>query len=266
QQCVDVAWQGELAPLPKRRLRAILVGLSKYESASLDLAFAQNDAIDLTRLFMEDYRNRVELKRSRTPPDYYDLEISLIVSPLSASSVDELDALGKLQKVRRFPASRDGIIAALQSIADTATHEDISNDLLLFYFSGHGVIHPEVRKTGRIVFAMPQTLSRFSAENLDSTGLSSRVLLDLLRNIPGQKLLIFDACRTPARTPTAAPFDPSLLTAEFASDEALLADTLFSGLAGQESIERPEFAFDHSRPVTDRGSGLFTRALLEALT
>jgi hypothetical protein len=266
QECVDVAWRGELAPLPKRRLRAVLVGLSKYDSTSLNLPFAENDAIDLARLFIADYRNRIELKRSRTPPDYYDLEIFLVVSPLSPAAAGELEELSKLAKVTRLPASRNGIVAALQRIADTAKTEDISNDLLLFYFSGHGVIHPEIRKTGRTVFAMPETSGEFSSANLDRTGLSSGVLLDLLRSIPGQKLLIFDACRTPARVRMAAPFDPSLLASEFKSDEALVADTLFSSSAGQESIERPEFAFDQSRPESDRGNGLFTRALLDALT
>lgn len=46
---------------------------------------------------------------------------------------------------------------------------------------------------------------------------------------------------------------------------ALLADFFFSGLYGQRSVERQEFAFDNSRPLLQRGNSLFAYAVLDIL-
>ena len=261
QACGDTRWEGKLAEAPKRQLWAVIVGFAKHNFPSLNLPYAGNDALDVARIFVTDYRKRVELKTSNTQADFYAINVDLAVSPFLEETAKELADLKKLRYVTLRSATRDGVLAALDDILKRANSEDLSNDILLFYFSGHGMIDPD----NHTVFATPTTADYYSDADLGKTGLALKSLVDQFREFPGRKIVMLDACRTRAAVNAKKPMDPGLISNEF-DDDALHADTFFSGQVGQVSIERSEFAFDLSRPKSDQGNSLFAYALLGAFS
>jgi hypothetical protein len=83
--------------------------------------------------------------------------------------------------------------------------------------------------------------------------------------MPGDKFIIFDACRSLSHEPEASAFDPNYLLNDLKT-RALSTDIFFSSDARQPSREVPGLAYDRSRAMNRRGNSLFTYALLKALT
>lgn len=75
--------------------------------------------------------------------------------------------------------------AALRKAVDTAFFEADKNDISLLYFSTHGSI--EENKAGL-----------YLCNGTEESLLSAQTLSDILRQIPGQKMLILDACNSGA--------------------------------------------------------------------
>jgi len=262
--CQSVKWEGPTLPRQRPRLWAIFVGISKYDTASLNLRFAQNDALDLARLFASDFERTI-----RTGPreyDYRSVDIQLVLSPLTASAENAATALANHHRVTLRPGTKEGLTQALNKVVEVAQREELNGDLFLLHFSGHGVLHPDPSATGRTVFATQHTGTSGSlTDNLAMTGFSSAELITFLRKIPGQKLIVIDACRSFRVDQHVDPIDPELAALEFRNGD-LSANFFFGSLSGQGSSEFADVAFDKARPARERGNGLFTAAFLRALT
>lgn len=278
QACHTMEWVGPTVKRLKRRLRAVLIGVAGYDVPRFRLPFADNDAIDLAHLFAGDYHRRV-LKSSATTDttgntsgtetegllavDFDQVEINLIVEPFASSGRLELDPeLARHVRVRN--ATKAAVTQALKEIIVDSPDGEDTNDFFLFYFSGHGFVHSGGPEIGRTALAMPGILPDASYENIVANALTSGELLKLFNQIPGQKLIVIDACRTSGTPRGLVAFDPSVAHSEFA-DNVLSADFLFASQPGQASKYTRDFAFDQSRGRA-AGNSVFTYAMLKGLT
>ncbi len=263
--CRTLNWSGALEAPGKRRLWATIVGFSGYEDRGLELRFAQNDALDLARLFVEDYRARVVDRTSSVVPDFDEIRIDLIVSATTDTARSELAELAKLPFVHVHEPTVGSVLAALEHVAAQDRNEELADDLVLFYYSGHGLVHPYNTDKGRTALLGPDIEASLSHATMQRSALSSDALLQALQQISAEKLVILDACRTTTGIPSEIPFDPALVKREF-ENEVLSAHFLFSAKAGQFSLEQKRFVFSSRRPAAHSGNGLFTYGLLRALT
>lgn len=269
-RCHVMAWAGDLVKPTKRRLWAVLVGVSRYADPSLNLMFADNDVLDLARLFVSDFEHRMRPpRRDSATADYQEVHINLAVSGSSQGEQDATALATRHPYVKRFGATRKDIFAAIKDIMAqrqaSADGPDLGDDLFVFYFSGHGIISPTEKDQGRTLFATSQSRRGATLADNDPSTLDSLELLDLLEAMPGEKLIIFDACRSLSQAPEASAFDPNVLVGDLKT-RALTADIFFSSDARQPSREVPGLAYDRSRPKTRQGNSLFTYALLKAMT
>ncbi|MCP4933724.1 MAG: hypothetical protein GY927_05830 [bacterium] len=262
--CHALIWQGKIAPAKKRRLWAIIIGISKHQFSSYDLQYTQNDALDIAQLFVDDHQKR-SLNSSAVSPDFSSINISLIVSPKGQSTSEQLTDLTALPYVRRYESTRAGILQALNNIVNADSAEELSNDLFFFHFSGHGFIHPYNKDRGRSAFVTYATDPALTKQSIKDQVFTSEDLIGALKQISAEKLVIFDACRVPVGNLDAVPFDPGMISAEF-QDQVLSAHYFFSGLAGQYSLDQRKYAINAKRPFNERGNGLFSYAFLKALT
>lgn len=262
RNCQTVNWAGPLETPPPRSLRAVIVGLSAYKDPALVLNFAQNDALDLARIFVRDYKARVTEKTSSVPADYADVSIDLIVAATSPPVTAEMAEMEKTGLVRVHEATIGNITSVLGRLASEAKNE---NDLVLFYFSGHGLLNPYRDAKGLTVLLGPDAASNYTRESLERDALSSDRLISMLEAVAGEKLVIIDACRTTASISGERAFDPAAVRLEFERN-LLSADFFFSAAPGQYSLDQGELAFSATRPQGEQGNGLFTYALLKSLT
>jgi hypothetical protein len=262
--CHVMTWTGDLAKPSQRRLWAVFVGLSRYADTRINLKYAENDVIDLARLFVNDFETKSLVLKER----YQEFHLNLAVAA-SPPAETELGKINSRPYVKRFEATKSGILAAINDIitarALDVNAEALSDDLFIFYFSGHGVISPSDEDQGRILLTTKDTQLNATPAELAATTIRSSDLLDLFENIPGHKLIIFDACRSLLPDFKAAAFDPNLVVSDL-NNHAVSANVFFSSDVGQASREEPEPAFDHTRPRDRQGNGLFSYALLHALT
>ena len=269
-RCHVMAWAGDLVKPAKRRLWGVFVGVSRYVDSTLNLMYADNDVIDLARLFVSDYEKRMHsARRQEANVDYQEIHINLAVSGSPQDEQDVSTLASKYPYVKRFGATRDEIFAAIKdAIAQRQANSDgldLGDDLFVFYFSGHGIISPTEKDQGRTLFATSQTRRDAALADNDASTLNSLELLDLFEAMPGDKLIIFDACRSLSGAPEASAFDPNFLISDLKT-RALSADIFFSSDARQPSREVPGLAYDLSRPKNRQGNSLFTYALMKALT
>ncbi|MCH9806878.1 MAG: caspase family protein [Alphaproteobacteria bacterium] len=264
--CRGIDWAGDIVPLPPRRLWAVLVGVSEYDHPSLNLNAAHNDAIDFAKLFVRDFELRGSGAGGGPERDFASVNIDLIVSPPSASQSAKADIadLAKHPYVTTHPATRAGVLAALDELVKRDQNEEMANDLIVFYFSGHGYVHPYNERSGKSLFLTSETNPVFSRDTIAGTSITSADLLERLSKISGEKLFILDACRVPYSR-SVVPFDPTLVKLEFI-ENLFSAHYFFSGQAGQSSIDQRTFVVDPSRPANERGNGIFTYSFLKSLT
>jgi WD40 repeat protein len=269
-RCHVMAWAGDLVKPKKRRLWAVFVGVARYDDAQLNLMYADNDVLDLARLFVSDFEQRTHSpRRSGVSADYQEIHINLAVAGSPQGEQDAGALAAKYPYVKRFAASRNDIFAAINDvIAQRQANSDgvdLGDDLFVFYFSGHGIISPTEKDQGRTLFATSQSRRDSALADNDPSTLNSLELLDLFESVPGDKLIIFDACRSLSDAPEASAFDPNFLLNDL-KGRALSADIFFSSDARQPSREVPGLAYDRSRPKNRQGNSLFTYALLKAMT
>lgn len=262
RDCHTITWAGALEKPRPRALRAVIVGLSAYKDPTLALNFAQNDALDLARIFVRDYKARVVDKTSKVPADFATVSIDLLVAAGSASAKADLAELQTSGIVNVHEATVANIAAVLGKLAQQGTNE---NDLVLFYFSGHGMLNPYRDAKGLTALLGPNVDASYTRESLERDALTSDRLIALLEPIAGEKLVIIDACRTAASIAGERAFDPAAIRLEFEKN-LLTADFFFSAAPGQYSLDQGELAFSDARPQEESGNGLFTYALLKSLT
>jgi hypothetical protein len=264
QTCRPFAWDGPVVTDIPRRLWAVIVGIADYDITDYKIPFADNDAIDLAQLFVGDFEHRSKAANPDLPIDYQSLHVDLIVSRLSAP-VSDLEALKAQGVAISDNPNRNAVIDALERIADRAKEEDLSNDLFLFFFSGHGFVYNGSDNAPHTAFAMPGIGHAIGEQDLKDHVLRSDELLRLFKQIPGQKLIVIDACRNLHFSAITGPYDPANAILEF-TDDLLSAHFLFSSKVGQTSGWSPDIAFNTTRPSDARGNSYFTYALLKTLT
>lgn len=199
---------------------AILVGVSRYEKADIaDLQFSANDAARLADVLIRNAGFKSENTQlfHDGPPKESRLKVQLPTYP--------------------------DIISAFSRLAERAA----SDDVLLFFFAGHGV---EVSES-------PYLLTNDTRLNvIKDTALAVERLNDILRESKaGFKLKFFDACRAAVgqRTLTAR-----AMSQRFQS--ALLLTP--KGTATLSACSSGEYAYEHP----DFQQGLFSYYLCEGLS
>jgi caspase domain-containing protein len=264
--CRSMSWAGEVYKPAKRRLWAVLIGISRYDESPLNLEYAENDVLDVAELFVRDYETRVEHKISSAPADYQEIHINLVASPFSDEAKNEANALEKKGRVKQFEPTKAGIMAAIEDMVarmNIANDRETGDDVFLFLFSGHGAIYTASNGERETIFATPKTSRTAALREIESTSLVSSELFAAIDRVRyGQKLVVLDACRKLAALggvlPSGGAFKSEL-------DRLYLSiDFFFSSEAGQESVETPGLGFDTTRK--NKGNSLLTYVLLESLT
>jgi hypothetical protein len=267
--CHVLSWTGELLKPRMRRLWGVFVGLSRYGDSRLNLKFAENDAIDLAGLFVRDYDRRSKSKRDQPFLDYGELHINLAIAASPEGQREINGILSARSYVKSFPPTREGIISAVNDIIQqrlaSQDGSDLGDDLFVFYFSGHGLIVPTERDRGRTILTTANFRSDAPADEIERTNVTTSELWDLFEKMPGEKLIVIDACRSLTHDQNAAPFDPTAVKQELVT-RGLTADVFFSSDAAQASREVPGLAYERTRDPPRQGNSLFTYALLRALT
>src|SRR5262249_25689827 len=256
--CEKFTWIGELALPAKRRLWAVLVGIARHHDPKLNLSFADNDALDIARQLIADF-GKTNATGSSAPPDFQEIRLDLILSSRTPAGDAEAMTLQQAYPsyVNLHLAPTKGVVAeALEkAVAARAADRELSDDIFLFYFSGHGATID-----GKLVLAMPQTAGNL--DNWRDTALNSDDLWNMLRQIPGQRIAVLDACRTEG--PTTAKLDPGRARTEF-EGKVLSTFLFFSAKIDEASIEVPGLTFNTDRPADRQGNGLFTYAFIDGL-
>jgi uncharacterized caspase-like protein len=265
RQCHPLTWDGGPPPAKKRRLWLVAVGVSRYGLPNEigDLRYAQNDALDLAKIFLSDFRRQHSSDNPAALVDYESVSVEMFVSPPPNSPMmQELTALSKDKLVTLRATTHSEVMQAIDRVAASAGHDPAYEDVFVFFFSGHGTASPLGRVKGSSAFLLPadQSGGQFAA-----VPLSSGDLLERISKINAHTLLIFDACRTIRPDPKALPFDAAKVRSEF-EDSLTSAYMIFSATPGEPSVESSEFAFDPQRNLSLKGNGVFSYALLKSLT
>lgn len=258
QECKYFTWGGPEVVAP-RRLWAVIIGVAGYEVLDLKLPYADNDAVDLARLFASDHALR-SVVGATEKPDFASVQVDLLVSPFLLAA----DELSKLTD--DYPAIKVGspdltsVRNVLQAIVKRAEQEDISEDLFLFYFSGHGFVYQGDDQNSHTALALPKVRSDPNKTDIENNALTSKELIDVLKKIPSQRLIVIDACRT---VQFSHPFDPSTAQLEFERN-LLPVEMFFSNGLGQEARSSSDFSYNRTRPKS--GNSYFTYAMMAGLT
>lgn len=146
-------------------------------------------------------------------------------------------------------ASKDGIMQAFKTVKETAK----PNDILIFYYAGHGVISDKNKE----FYLVPNDLT--DLQNVDAAlaqnGISSKVLQQYASDIAAQKqLFILDACQSAGAFATLVAHD-----AEQQKSLAVVARS--TGTHWIAASGSQQFANEFSQ----LGHGAFTYVLLQAL-
>jgi WD40 repeat protein len=151
---------------------------------------------------------------------------------------------GRLRVLKDFEASPQRVLQELRVLQKIASPDD----MVIVFLAGHGwaqALDPRRRTfdANRFAFVCPH----FEVEHFKDTGITSEALYDALVALPARKLVFIDACHAGSvrgadhvRSLTPDGIGPPIFTAA-GRDEA--------------ALEHPAF-----------GHGLFTRAILDALT
>src|SRR6185295_12583188 len=114
--CRLMTYTGEVYKPAKRRLWAVLVGMSRYDESTLNLQVVENDILDVAQLFVRDYERRVEHKVSNTPADYQEVHINFVASPFSDEARNEAKALEQKGRIKQFEPTKADVKAALEDM------------------------------------------------------------------------------------------------------------------------------------------------------
>lgn len=153
-------------------LFAVIIGVSDYKGETLDLKYAAKDAADISQVI-----NNAAKKLLNTDGKQHVFMYNLTT-----------------EKDRYLLPEKNSIIKVLQEIGKKAA----ANDILLFFFAGHGLMSGESGKK-QFYFLTADASSLSSAEVLKNVGISTDELTEWIKPqaIRAQKrILIFDACNS----------------------------------------------------------------------
>lgn len=163
----------------------------------------------------------------------------------------EKDAKSVINHVNSFliadaDASKSGIIAAFDTIKKSAKPQDV----FVFYYAGHGYIHPSNKE-----FYLVSADVTDGEESLLKNGVSAKELQTLAVDIPAQKqLFIMDACQS------AGAFE-KMLQHDGEQQKALAVVSRSTGTHWMAASGSTETA----KEFGELGHGAFTYVLLQAL-
>jgi hypothetical protein len=146
-------------------------------------------------------------------------------------------------------ATRPGILKAIEALRGDEKKKVKDNDLLVVFFAGHGV----TRKNQFFLLTTEADL-----DDLDGTALSGGKLREALGAFPCQVLLVMDACHSGAFGGTG-----KLTQKEFKPGTDDAARSLADSEVGVAVMCA---AMGYERSEERDGNGLFTRALIQALS
>jgi hypothetical protein len=194
-------------PTQRPVLHVLAVGIDDYEDKSLKLDFAAKDAQDLANAFGENGKGRL----------YGAVRDTRLVND---------------------KARKESILSALSALRQRVK----ANDLVVFYFAGHGV------KEKDQFYLLPVEAK---TNDLARTALAGAELRQALGEFPCQVLLLLDACHASAGLKS---FRPAVddLTRTLTEDDCGVA-VLCAAMAHEKALEKG-------------GNGLFARAVLRALS
>jgi len=241
----------------------VIVGFSGYAQPNMQLAYAQNDALDLASLFVDDYRARVVDKTSGLAPDFDHVEIDLFVAPTTGSAKSQIDELKASGIVRVHEPSIHELRSVLKGLAAPSNAHARERDVFLFYFSGHGILNPYHERKGLTALLGPG-INELTPDAMANHALVSDELISNFEALGAEKIIIIDACRNIVGVTGGKAYDPAAVSLEF-ERQLLSADIFFSASPGQFSLDQGEYAYNNERPIADRGNGLFTYAVLKSL-
>ena len=260
--CATLAWNGEIVPRPKPKLWAVLIGWSDYSKSRLsDLKYAQNDALDIARLLVDD---KLVADAKPGTRDYSGLHIDLIVAPTTAHAKAEIEELSKLSFVSVHEPNPGSVENALAKLIALDEREALANDVLLLAYSGHGISVREdsVRNT---LLLGPNAGDDLQDTLKTNTALPIRSLMDSLVNISAEQIILIDACRSFSQVELSTTIDPAFENIQL-SARGSPANVVFSARVGQYSPETSRFSFSNKRPDRTNGNGIFAFAVLDSLT
>ena len=299
---IRLKWkEGVPRPSVKRRLFAILVGNSNYGKELVSTPFAQNDVVDFAKIIARDYSERVMKKNiTKLPADFEKIDLTLLLTPMKFTSDPQLAELEDLSKsltkttkesrVSIHKAGPNGLTRDNRSLKKIFV-DSLKNirkrinsgqgdwdDLLLIYFSGHGVMKVESGKQSSVI-TYYLLFPGYSENNPDThapSALSDRELAKELESIPAYKKVVLDACQNSTSRSRNNVISPSHLVQRLAESGVHYA---FSGapagkLAFGQSFRTVEDMYHsihdenlHNSPraAGERGNGLFSAEYLRGV-
>jgi len=210
------------APVPpKPTMHVLVVGINNYDDRSLHLDFAQPDAQALGRFFQS--------------------HGNLFSSVQVVSLLDE-------------EATKANIQAAFDRLAQMAKPEDV----VLFYFAGHGML------VGRDFYFLSRDMHKVA--DIESAvreyGIAASSLGEALQRIKAVKqVLMLDACQSESALPTLAKATLGTRSLEKPEERAVRMLAHANGIYLIAASTAEQYAYE----VPELGHGVFTYALLSGL-
>jgi WD40 repeat protein len=168
-----------------------------------------------------------------------------------------LDAAGTLftdvvtELILDGDATKEAIIASLESISERAKPEDV----FMFFYAGHGFVQQQIDGEGEFYFVTPGVTQMTRPDQLARLGLSSPELSELIAEMPARKrFMVLDACHA-----GAAVGDFAFRGA--AEERALARLQRAQGSAVLAATREDQFAQEFSA----LGQGALTKAVIEGL-
>lgn len=191
------------------------IGIDQYKSSKLTLNYAHEDA-----------QSFVDMINQHGQKLFHKVEIHILF--------DE-------------EANKTNILAKL----DELKHKVQANDVLIFYYAGHGSM-----VENRFFFIPTECTRLYDLASLHSDGIEASVIQEKLKHIKALKqVIVMDACQSGGSV--------ELLALRGASDEKAIAQLSRSaGIHVLASAGGEQYA----KELTDLGHGLFTYVLIDALS
>ncbi len=190
------------------------IGINEYQNPKFNLNYARADANSVIETFEENAR----------------------------------DLFSEVQVISLFDskANKDKILSSLDDLAAKAS----INDVLVFYYAGHGTV-----VENRFFFVPHETSRLFDLKSLEETAISAEEMQQRLQSIKALKqIIIMDACQSGGSV--------ELLAQRGAVEEKAIAQLSRSaGIHVMASAGSNQYASEFA----DLGHGVFTYSLLEAL-
>lgn len=211
----------EAPEIQKPKMYVLAIGINTYLNPKYNLNYAQNDAQSFVKAIKEK----------------------------GQSIFDEIE----VAELYNENATRNGILTAINKIRTNS----VSQDVLIIYYAGHGVMSVEQDTRDSEYFIIPNNVTQMYAQAnvLESSAISSAQLMEMLKDIKAQKqLLLLDACQSGGAVETFA--------MRGAAEEKAIAQLARStGTYVIAASGTEQFATE----VKDLGHGIFTYALLQSL-